>query len=75
MAKGGNASRSVLKGFKMLTDEDKALWEAYTKTVSPLKKQSRLKSFGRKLMIKLRFNHKIEVPNTLDLQLRILQNF
>lgn len=58
----------------MLTDEDKVLWEAYTKTVTPLKKQSRLKSFGQKLMTKFCFNHKIEVPNTLDLHGFTLQD-
>ena len=37
----------------MLTDEDKKLWEAYTQTVTPLKKvktNSRLKDFGKKLI-------------------------
>lgn len=51
----------------MLTQEDKALWDAYTKTVTPLKKQSRLRSIGQKLMTKFHFNRKLEVPNTLDL--------
>ena len=52
---------------KMLTDEDKALWEAYTKTVTPLNNASRLKNFGRKLIKTLSFKRKAEVPNVLDL--------
>ena len=56
----------------MLTDEDKALWEAYTKTVTPLKNvktESRLKTFGRKLVGTFRFRKKEQnqVPNVLDL--------
>ena len=51
----------------MLTEEDKALWEAYSKTVTPLKRKSRLKSFSQKLMVKLHFSRKNDVPTVLDL--------
>ena len=51
----------------MLTDEDKALWEAYTKTVTPLKKKSRLKSFGQRIVLKFHLKRKTDVPTTLDL--------
>ena len=56
----------------MLTDEDKVIWEAYTKTVTPLKDAkttSRLKDFGRRLVGSFHFKRKekISIPNTLDL--------
>ena len=56
----------------MLTDEDKALWEAYTKTVTPLKNAKttfRLMDFGRRLVGNFHFKRKEKtaIPNTLDL--------
>ena len=56
----------------MLTDEDKKLWEAYTQTVTPIKKvktNSRLKDFGKKLIKTFCFKRreKQNVPNILDL--------
>ena len=58
----------------MLTDEDKALWEAYSKTVTPLKRKSRLKSFSQKLMVKLHFSRKNDMPTVLDLHGFTLQD-
>lgn len=56
----------------MLTDEDKVIWDAYTKTVTPLKNvktTSRLKDLGRCLVGTFHFKRKekIAIPNTLDL--------
>ena len=58
----------------MLTDEDKALWEAYTKTVKPLKTK---KSLGFKALFSPRHwfvrKQKQELPNVLDLHQMTLQ--
>ena len=51
----------------MLSEEDKALWEAYTKTVTPLKNASRLRAFGQRLIKTFSFRRKTQVPNVLDL--------
>ena len=56
----------------MLTDEDKKLWEAYTKTVTPLKDVKTnfcLKNFGKKLIKTFCFKRreKQDVPTVLDL--------
>ena len=56
----------------MLTDEDKKLWEAYTKMVTPLKDtktNSRLKNFGKKLIKTFCFKRqeKQDIPTVLDL--------
>ena len=53
----------------MLTDEDKALWEAFTKTVKPLGTKSKLKGFGSRLIQPLGFRPKIKpvIPVVLDL--------
>lgn len=53
----------------MLNDEDKALWEAYAKTVTPLGNVSKLKMIGQKLSFRFVFKRKEQmfVPNILDL--------
>ena len=53
----------------MLNDEDKALWENYTKTIIPLKKKSKLSLIGQKLSFHFSFKSKKNfiLPNILDL--------
>ena len=51
----------------MLNKEDKALWDAYTKTVTPLGKVSKLKIIGHKISFAFRRKAKTFVPNILDL--------
>ena len=53
----------------MLNEEDKALWDAYTKTVTPLGKVSKLKIIGQKLSFHFAFRRKEKafVPKVLDL--------
>ena len=53
----------------MLNDEDKALWEAYTKTVQPLSKVSKFKIIGQKFSFHFGFKRKEKafVPEILDL--------
>ena len=53
----------------MLNDEDKALWEAYTKTVMPLGKVSKLKVIRQKISFHFKGKSKFNavVPRILDL--------
>ena len=53
----------------MLNEEDKALWDAYCKTVVPLEKASKFKVFSHKLSKCIPFVRKIKssVPVVLDL--------
>ena len=53
----------------MLNDEDKALWDAYAKTVTPLKGISKLKVLSQKLSFHFSFKRKEKkiVPSVLDL--------
>ena len=53
----------------MLTEKDKALWEEYCKTVTPLNKSSKFKILGQKLTKCFSFipKRKISVPTILDL--------
>ncbi|MBE6449646.1 MAG: hypothetical protein E7013_02995 [Alphaproteobacteria bacterium] len=53
----------------MLSEEDKALWDAYCKTVVPLEKASKFKVFSHKLSKCIPFVRKIKssVPVVLDL--------
>ena len=53
----------------MLNEEDKALWNAYCKTVTPLKKTSKFKILGQKITKSIPFirKAKLTIPIILDL--------
>ena len=53
----------------MLSEEDKALWNAYCKTVTPLEKASKFKIFSQKISKCIPFVRKAKhpVPAVLDL--------
>lgn len=53
----------------MLAEEDKALWDAFSKTVTPLGKQSRFKILTTKIASKFLFVRKpvVDIPFILDL--------
>lgn len=53
----------------MLTSEDKALWDTFSKTVTPLGKVSKFKELGQRITSRFKFRHPetMILPTTLDL--------